>query len=490
MKKIDHRLLLLLLAVVVTGCGSVRQHVAEKPLREKTLHILAVNDMHAAIDNFPRLAFMVDSLRALYPDLLLVSGGDNQTGNPVNDQYPEKGWPMIRLMNALKFDISAVGNHEFDTGKEGFPGNVRKADFDFICANVSPPAMYGHLIKPYKIMRAAHGLRVAFTSVISINSGQIPDTHPDNVKGYTFGDPLAKANEMLFLRDSCDILVYLNHYGFEDDAALARQFPAGVVDLIIGGHSHTKVAQEQFFNGILVTQAENKLKYATLITLTTENNRLKKAGMKLLTVGNKGNENREIKKMVEELNSTSHLDDEIAHAESHFTAQEMLGYLMADALRAGARTDIAIVNPGGIRMDKWPKGKVTTGMVYELDPFGNEMVVLQLKGSELCDLYLSAFELDERRPLVAAGLYASYTLNRDGSLADVELFTSDKQPIDTDKTYSVAINSYMAAVYRYEHEDKGTSLSRSTAENMIQYLREMKRIPSYENEKRLEVNRL
>jgi 2',3'-cyclic-nucleotide 2'-phosphodiesterase (5'-nucleotidase family) len=44
--------------------------------------------MHAAVDNFPRFAFMVDSLRGLYPDLLLVSAGDNQTGNPVNDQYP------------------------------------------------------------------------------------------------------------------------------------------------------------------------------------------------------------------------------------------------------------------------------------------------------------------------------------------------------------------------------------------------------------------
>ena len=93
-----------------TSCGTSRKQ-ALVPQEPKMLHILAVNDMHAAIDHFPRFVFMVDSLRALYPDMLLFSGGDNQTGNPINDQYSPKGLPMIELMNALRFDVSAVGNH-------------------------------------------------------------------------------------------------------------------------------------------------------------------------------------------------------------------------------------------------------------------------------------------------------------------------------------------------------------------------------------------
>lgn len=103
---------------LLIGCGTSRK--AAKQPKEKAIEILAVNDMHAAIDNFPRFAFMVDSLRAIYPHLLLVSGGDNQTGNPANDQYPEKGMPIIELMNAVNFDLSAVGNHEFDSRLAGF----------------------------------------------------------------------------------------------------------------------------------------------------------------------------------------------------------------------------------------------------------------------------------------------------------------------------------------------------------------------------------
>ena len=110
--------------------------IVESPAKAKTIEILAVNDMHAALDNFPRFAFMTDSLRTIYPNLLLVSGGDNQTGNPANDQYPKKGMPIIELMNAVNFDLSAVGNHEFDSRLTGFEHITHQAKFDFLNANL------------------------------------------------------------------------------------------------------------------------------------------------------------------------------------------------------------------------------------------------------------------------------------------------------------------------------------------------------------------
>ena len=103
---------------------------------------------------------------------------------------------------------------------------------------------------------------------MQVNSTGIPDTHPDNVKGFIFNDPIVTANEYLFLRDSCDVFVMLNHFGFEEDVILANQLPTGVVDLIIGGHSHTKVDTDQIHNGVMITQAQRRLNYATLIKLT------------------------------------------------------------------------------------------------------------------------------------------------------------------------------------------------------------------------------
>lgn len=241
--------------------------------------------MHAALDNFPRFAFMVDSLRAIYPDLLLVSAGDNQTGNPANDQYPEKGMPIIELMNAVEFDLSAVGNHEFDSRLAGFEHITHKANFDFISANMKPPADADFRIKPYTIIKTPNGLKVAFISLLDINANGIPDSHPDNVKGFEFKDPFQTAQDYLFLKDSSDVFIMLNHMGFEEDVKLTMQLPANSVDVIIGGHSHTKVETDQIHNGIMITQAERRLNYATLIKLAVSPDGTLDRDMQLLTVG-------------------------------------------------------------------------------------------------------------------------------------------------------------------------------------------------------------
>ena len=53
----------------------------------ETIRILSTNDMHSALEKMPQLAFIVDSLRAIDPTMLVLSAGDNRTGNPYNDRY-------------------------------------------------------------------------------------------------------------------------------------------------------------------------------------------------------------------------------------------------------------------------------------------------------------------------------------------------------------------------------------------------------------------
>ena len=74
---------------------------ASLPKGDAVVTILSVNDMHAAIDLMPRFAALVDSLRGVYPDLLVFSAGDNRTGNPINDQYDPVNYPMIAMMNQV-----------------------------------------------------------------------------------------------------------------------------------------------------------------------------------------------------------------------------------------------------------------------------------------------------------------------------------------------------------------------------------------------------
>lgn len=481
------RTVALLCAGLLFGCSTQPTAQVAEPAQVKTLEILAVNDMHAALDNFPRFAFIVDRLRDTYPDLLLVAAGDNQTGNPANDQYPQKGMPIIELMNALKFDLSAVGNHEFDSRLAGFEHITQQAEFEFLAANTVVPEGSDFRIKPYTVITTSNGLKVAFLSLLDINPNGIPDTHPDNVRGFTFKDPFQTAQDYLFLADSSDVFIMLNHMGFEEDVKLAQQLPANSVDVIIGGHSHTKVEQEQLHNGVLITQAERKLKYATLIQLGVHPDGRVEKSMQLLTVGKEGDSRADIQAKVDAYNNNPVLTQTIAIATDDFSSAEEIGYLMTDAIRAASATDIALINPGGVRIASLPKGPIRTKDVYEMDPFGNEIVVFNLTGHELRNLLLFAYGFDENKPIYPSGITTRYVLRADGSLREVLLFTAEGDPLPMDHTYSVVMNDYMATVYTYEYQDPGQGLFRPTAETTIDYLKQLKHIPSYRSVTRVEL---
>lgn len=450
--------------------------------------IFSVNDMHAAIDNFPKLAWIVDSLRSVYPNLLLIAAGDNQTGNPINDQFPEKGLPMIDLMNAVGFNLSAVGNHEFDTGPEGFSNLILKANFGFICANVSGGGRHSLKISPYKIFTLPNGLKVAFLGLLQLGQNGIPDSHPDNVRDFVFRSPCETALEYLWLKDSSDVFIALTHIGFEEDVKLAETMPAGI-DLIIGGHSHTRVDREQIHNGILITQAENKLKYGTLIRLTVNTDGRITRSMQLIDIRNSKKEKPEIRSMVDRYNDNPVLNQVIATATDDFSSYEELGYLMADAQRAAAGADIALMNPGGVRIDQLPKGPVTIKNVYQLDPFGNELVVTKLTGSEIFSLLRAAWPVDEKSPIYTSGITTGTRVNDQGDPEEIKILTNDGKPLDMNQVYTVAMNSYMTQVYRYEHADPGQSLFFTTAEALIRYLKQEGNLRSYRGEKRVRVIR-
>ncbi len=487
-----------ILAIGLMSACSSQKHAATSvipgnkagitPPAERQAVIFSVNDMHAAVDNFPKLAWIVDSLKVLYPDMLLLAAGDNQTGNPVNDQYPEKGWPVIDLMNATGFDLSAVGNHEFDTGPEGFGNLAKKADFSFICANVSQDSSVDVKISPYKIITLPNGLRLAFLGLLQLGQNGIPDSHPDNLRGFSFRSPFETAPEYLWLKDSSDIFIALTHIGFEEDVKLAETMPAGI-DLIIGGHSHTRVEKEQIHNGIMITQAENKLKYGTLTRLTVSGDGRVQRNMQLINIRNSVKEKPAIRAMVDKYNDNPVLNEVITTAADDFSTYEELGYLMADAQREAAGADIALMNPGGVRIDRLEKGPVTIKNVYQLDPFGNELVVTKLTGEEIHSLLHAAWPVDDRSPLYPSGIRMEIKTDGAGNLEEFTILTDGGSPLEMNRIYSVAMNSYMTQVYKYVRSDPGQSLFITTADALISYLKNHNPVRSYRVEKRVDVDR-
>ena len=101
-------------------------------LAQKQVHIISANDMHANIQRMPQLAAIVDSMRAQYPSLLVLSAGDNRTGEPVNDMYKIPAYPMVALMNQIGFDATTLGNHEFDGGPQNLGQLIGLSNFSYL----------------------------------------------------------------------------------------------------------------------------------------------------------------------------------------------------------------------------------------------------------------------------------------------------------------------------------------------------------------------
>ena len=329
---------------------------------------------------------------------------------------------------------------------------------------------------------------MAFLGLLQLGQNGIPDSHPDNVRDFMFRSPLRAAPEFLWLKDSSDVFIALTHIGFEEDVKLAETMPPGI-DLIIGGHSHTRVDREQVHNGILITQADSKLKFGTLIRLKVDAAGRVSSSMQLIDIRNSKKERPEIRAMVDRYNDNPVLNQVIATATDDFSSSEELGYLMADGQRAAAGADIALMNPGGVRIDRLPKGPVTIKNVYQLDPFGNELVVTKLTGSEIFSLLRAAWSADRKSPLFTSGITTETRVNDHGEPEEITVHTDDGKPLDLNHVYSVAMNSYMTQVYRYEHADPGQSLFLTTAQALIGYLKQEGNIKSYRGEKRVRVTR-
>ena len=456
----------------------VTAQVNKKDSDAKIVTILSVNDMHAAIDMFPKFAAIVDSVRGIHPDLLLLSAGDNRTGNPVNDRHEIPGYPMIDLMNRVGFNASAVGNHEFDSNIAGFRNLIGKSNFRYLCANIEVPDSMRLHTAPFRFFEC-DGVRIGVLGLLQLGPTGIPDTHPNNVIGIQFRPVLEVAKEYLWMRDQCDIFILLTHLGYEEDLELANAFPEA--DIVIGGHSHTTVPNRILRNGKIVTQAGRTLKYVTELQIEVSGKRVTDMNHKFIDVNATKLINNEIQAIVDKYNDNDMLEEVLTTATTPFENAEELGCLMADAQRAEANCDIAMVNAGGVRYETHAAGNFLLKDVFSLDPFDNPLMVFDMTGEEVQQMIAAAYEIGED-PYVS-GITYNVSFNADKSVKKVTVFMPDGKPIAPKKTYRVAINSYLASVCSFTKARTGTDTFMGTTSALVDYMKKQPSI-SYQGKKR------
>jgi 5'-nucleotidase len=452
--------------------------------QSKEIHILSVNDIHAAIDRFPKFIALVDSMRTIYPDLLLFSVGDNRTGNPANDMHHDS-YPVVELMNKAGFNLSAIGNHEFDGKVEGLRSMLNGSHFRYVCANMYAPDSMRLHIEPYKIFEIGD-VRIAVLGLLQQGMNGLPDTHPDNVRNIAFRPFAQVADQYSWLRNQCDLFILLVHEEYDACVEFLYQYP--YADVLIGSHTHKRIEATEIHNGVLITQAESSLKYVTHITIELADGEVIKKEARLLDVNAFSTIDPDVQAMVDAYNNNEALLRELTQVITDFDSYEELGYLMSDAIRLETGADIAFQNPGGVRLETFPKGAMSVRDVYRLDPFNNEVIEFQLTGEEVQRLIEAAYIAENKQPPYVSGITYEMDVDRQGQVKNLQVKMADGSRINLQRSYNVVMNSYLAAISQYEKKDPGKSVFRTSAELTIDYLEKQPAL-DYNGIKRVKINK-
>ena len=435
--------------------------------KEQKIYIVSTNDMHANIDNFPQMAALIDSLRTAHPGLLVFGAGDNRSGNPINDRYAEPCKPMYELMNAAGFNLSTFGNHEWDGGPLALRNVLNWANFPFVCANVTfDDTLRMRNVYPYTIF-TVDALKIGIIGGIQLGENGLPDFHPKNANGSHFVPLNEVLQQNIDELHDCNAIFLLSHCGYEEDREIAEQFPE--LDAIFGGHSHTRVAEKQLVNNVMITQAEAKVKFVTLSTFTFKDGKLVDKDMQLLSIKDFPKRDAKVQAMVDQYNSNEYFRTVVTNNMTPIESYESLGCLMTDAFRYTTGADISFQNPGGVRFDTLSARPVTLKDIFALDPFDNEIIAFTLSGQEIINLMKSCFTTDGG-PIYCSGCTYKYKVNDEGEMTDIEVTLENGKPLDLNAKYNIVMNSYMSSVFDYEHEDEGRSTFRSSNELMLEYL--------------------
>jgi 2',3'-cyclic-nucleotide 2'-phosphodiesterase (5'-nucleotidase family) len=374
--------------------GLLTQGQAVRPLT-----ILHSNDLHAhllpddkGMGGFAYLATAVREQRALSTASLYLNAGDLVQGTPVSTLY--QGLPIYQIANRLGFDVSTLGNHEFDYGWRRIQDFVRAAKFPIVSANVVDNT--GALLTGRThVIRTAGGIRVA---VIGVLLGDLVGNlaTPDKVGPWHVLPVVETVRKYAAeLRDKSDLIVVLGHIHDQEGDAILQQVPD--VSVVIAGHSHKEYAKLHNFGGrvgALVTSYGVELGRLDLqVDMTTH--KLKSAEWKIIPVDSKKlTPDPEIASEVAqwEAKVSKIVDVPVGEAKRRFEKRD-LQLLIERAMVEETGSDFAWVNLGNVR-DVIPAGPILARAIWNILPFDNAVVIGKFKGKQLPPKVLDGQTID------------------------------------------------------------------------------------------------
>jgi 2',3'-cyclic-nucleotide 2'-phosphodiesterase (5'-nucleotidase family) len=428
----------------------------------KELTLFFVNDMHGQLDNFSKIKYIVDQERS-HSNVILTSSGDIFSGNPVVDNYTDKGFPIIDIMNRTGFDVSVIGNHEYDYGESVLTDRINQSTFEWVCANVD--MANSTIPQPFEYTTiTVNDLKVTFLGLVETNGKDddiIPSTHPWRVQNLVFERPEVVLPNYSNIKDqeNADLFIALTHLGYESfggsisDSGIAQEYP--FFDLILGGHSHQII--NETVNGIPIYQSGANLNYLGKAELTIENKAIESIDYELINLNTYPDFDADLKAVIDDYNDMPFLNEVIGNSHQ-FHERSKVGCFYTDAIRGVMNVDMTIQNSGGIR-STLDEGDITVREIFEISPFNNGTIIYEMTVGEIKEFLEGS----------SSGFYYSgVEINQIGN--DIEIRDFNNIILSNNTLLTLGTNDYIPAVYDNYFPQNGNVQVLTAAESLISYL--------------------
>ncbi|MFZ5517602.1 MAG: bifunctional metallophosphatase/5'-nucleotidase [Candidatus Zhuqueibacterota bacterium] len=471
----------------------------------KTITILHTNDIHAGfvpvsikskepqggtrwVGGVQALNHYISKFRAEQPQLLLLDAGDFMTGNPISDIEVDsaRGGALIHFFNYMKYYGMTLGNHEFDISVANVRNLIRLCNFPVVSANLFTEDGALFTEKPYVIFTKAD-LKIGVIGVIVDDLKDyinMPQRNQVIVRpAIPIVDSLAQVIDPL-----TDLIIVLSHRGLDADYEMASNVgPA--VDIIIGGHSHSRLKEPVRVNGKYIVQAGSNCMNLGHIDVTVAADTVQQFTYELIPLENEGvapdsSLQKEIAIYENQINAEYDrvIGELVAPWHRNSEGESNIGNFIADCIRTYCEADFAVINSGGIRRD------LDSGVIKKLDiknilPFNNSLCKFEMTGANLLNvIHNNALAAMDKQGgiLQVSGLTIAIEKKGDGSIKILKAHVNGKK-IDPQRIYTGATVDFVLANYEkylYSKPEKVIDLMIPLTEVVVKAIEQQKKIDS------------
>lgn len=242
----------------------------------KPISIFFSHDTHSHLEKYAKVSTLLKEGRMENPATFALDAGDFSMGTPYQTISKDEAGEL-RMMGAIGYDATTIGNHEFDFRSKGLTAmltsafesgdrlpQIVAANFDWEAtkevselkadAEALETAMKNLNVKDYTVIERG-GVKIA---VFGLMGDEAASYAPES--GTLFKDPIETAQktvDKINANEEVDLIVCVSHSGTDkdnpedsEDEIIAEEVDG--IDLIVSGHSHTKLPEPKIINDTVV----------------------------------------------------------------------------------------------------------------------------------------------------------------------------------------------------------------------------------------------